>query len=525
MTRCLRGLPVLLALIALVAGCTVGPSTRPALATYGEQPAPIATRPATTSRPIGPGGKGRSAEPLDWSACPPAVRDSSKKGTPFSLQCADLAVPLSYTGSTPSTLDLQVTRARAANTPKKAPNLVVVLGRPGVSGPDQIADIAGSLPPALLATHSIVTLDLRGTGADMACFSRQTIVDLLSPPIDPAQKGNGKLLGKFAQEASFDCEQRAGASISEFSSTAAADDLDSLRSALGTDKLRFLGEGFGATLGAVYADRYPGRVDRLVLDGPSDPSSTLSEAATNKAVELDRALENFAAECSVVTGGCPLGANPRSAITTLISGLGDDGTGDRGLLITGGSVLLLLSQLLGDPSTWPSLYKALGAANGGTGDTDPLAALLLNTFGLSDSEVDPQLMESGMAYSCNDSSQRLNGAALVTASNAAKKAAPTFGAFMVGQASLCSSWPPATSALARLTAKDAPPILVSGAVDDPVAPYVGVKAVVSQLASASLISWQSGTHGAFPASSCVSTAVLAYLTKGTRPATDALCPP
>ncbi|MDQ6656647.1 MAG: alpha/beta hydrolase, partial [Actinomycetota bacterium] len=121
--------------------------------------------------------------------------------------------------------------------------------------------------------------------------------------------------------------------------------------------------------------------------------------------------------------------------------------------------------------------------------------------------------------------QRLNGAALVTASNAAKKAAPTFGAFMVGQASLCSSWPPATTALARLTAKGAPPILVSGAVDDPIAPYVGVKAVVSQLASASLISWQSGTHGAFPASSCVSTAVLAYLTKGTRPATDALCPP
>ncbi|MDQ2846257.1 MAG: alpha/beta hydrolase [Actinomycetota bacterium] len=525
MSRRLRWLPVLLAVIALMAGCTVGPSTRPALATYGEQPAPISIKPATPARPIGPGGKGRSAEPLNWSSCPSGVSDPSKKGITFSLDCADLAVPLTYTGSDPSTLDLQVARARAANTPKNAPNLVVVLGRPGVNGPDQIADIAGSMPAALLATHSIVTLDLRGTAAEMACFSRQTIIDLLSPPIDPAQNGNGDTLGTFAQEASFDCEQRVGASISEFSSTAAADDLDSLRSALGTDKLQFLGQGFGATLGAVYADRYPGRVDRLVLDGPSDPSATLSDAATSRAVELEKALDDFAAECSNAAGGCPLGAHPRTAITTLINTLGDDGIGDQGLLITGGSVLLLLSQLLGDPSSWPNMYKALAAANGGQGDTDPLVNLLLSTFGLGDSAVDSHLMESRMAYACNDSSQRLSGTALVTASNAAKKAAPTFGAFMVGQASLCSSWPPATSALARLTAKGAPSIFVAGAVDDPDAPYAGVKAVVSQLTSASLISWQSGTHGAFPASRCISTAVLAYLAKDTAPATDALCPP
>lgn len=522
MNRRLRLLPVWLALIAMMAGCTVGPSTRPALATYGELPAPASSKPVTPARPLGPGGKGRSAVPLHWSSCPSQIPDSTKAGIAFTIDCADLPVPLTYTGSDTSTLDLQVARARGAHTPKNAPDLVVVLGQPGVNGRDQIAEVAAALPAKLIATHAIVTLDLRGTGTDMACFSRQTILDLLSPPIDPAQNGNDEALGKFAQEASFDCEQQVGASISEFSTTAASDDLDTLRSALGADKLRYLGRGFGATLGAVYADRYPGRVDRLVLDGPTDPSASLSDTATSRAVELEKALDDFADQCSSTKGGCPLGANPHKTISTLVETLGDNGTGDNGLLVTGGSVLLLLSHLLGDPSSWPTLYKALAAASSADGNTDLLVKLLLSTFGLTG---DAHLMESWMAYACNDSGQRLSSAALVTASNAAKAKAPTFGAFMVGQASLCSSWPPATAALNRLTGKGAPPIFVAGAVNDPDAPYAGVKAVVAQLASASLISWQSGTHGAFPASSCVSTAVLAYLANGTGPATDALCPP
>ena len=54
-----------------------------------------------------------------------------------------------------------------------------------------------------------------------------------------------------------------------------------------------------------------------------------------------------------------------------------------------------------------------------------------------------------------------------------------------------------------------------GAVDDPVAPYEAVRALAGQLSSATLVSWQSGRHGSYPASACVAAAVDGYLLQRT----------
>jgi hypothetical protein len=40
-----------------------------------------------------------------------------------------------------------------------------------------------------------------------------------------------------------------------------------------------------------------------------------------------------------------------------------------------------------------------------------------------------------------------------------------------------------------------------------------------------LVSWQSGEHGSYPASPCVTGIVDAYLLGGTMPDVGALCPP
>ena len=46
-----------------------------------------------------------------------------------------------------------------------------------------------------------------------------------------------------------------------------AHDLDVLRAALGEKKLTYLGFSYGTYLGTVYADLFPHRVGRFVLDG------------------------------------------------------------------------------------------------------------------------------------------------------------------------------------------------------------------------------------------------------------------
>ena len=71
----------------------------------------------------------------------------------------------------------------------------------------------------------------------------------------------------------FGCQDSVDADMVFFNSAQVADDLDSLRSALGRDTLDLLGIGYGATAAAVYVDRYPGRAGQVVLDGPADPAS------------------------------------------------------------------------------------------------------------------------------------------------------------------------------------------------------------------------------------------------------------
>ena len=138
----------------------------------------------------------------------------------------------------------------------------------------------------------------------------------------------------------------------------------------------------------------------------------------------------------------------------------------------------------------------------------------------------PEEQQAGrLVYQCNDTAQRLGGTALTTAATAARSAAPIFGPFMTGLVGVCASWPAPENALGAVTAAGAAPILIVASVDDPVSPFGEVRSLTAQMDSATLLTWQSGTHGGYPASKCVTAAADAYLLRGTVPAAGTLCPP
>lgn len=510
-------------LMAVLASCSVGPSSRPPLATIGEPPTTAGST-APSSSPLGPGGVGQQAEPLEWGSCPSTIPSTSTSGVDVTLDCSSLRVPVTRNQTTDrDTQDLQIARARTTDTPQDAPSLVVVLGEPGEYGTARIADVAASVPAALRAGYAVVTLDLRGTPGSWdgeRCFGDDALSDLLSPPIDASTEQGADLVDSISKTIVFDCADTERTRITDVGTTAASDDLDTLRAALGTETLTFLGRGVGATLGAVWAHRYPARVQRLVLDSPADPLPTAAEVATTRAAALETALTSFSDDCSSRTDGCPLGDDPRARVVDLVDALGDSGRAADRSLVTGGSVLLLLADRLGDPERWPALTTALAAAM----DDDVTAVAELLDADSHDAEGD-DLLEPRLEFRCNDNGQRLTGAALREAAAAARQKAPLFGAFLVGQAGLCGAWPSSTTALGRLSGAGAAPILVAGSTGDPVASYAGAQSVSRQLTSASLITWQSGTHGTVPASSCVSGAVTQYLTDGTLPPSGRLCPP
>ena len=508
-----------LGVLALIAGCTVGPSSRPPLDTFGPAEVAASSTPASSARPTGPGGNGQQRPSADWSDCTFDTSQAGSAGTPFAVDCANVLVPRIYGATDNSNFRIRMARARAEGLPADAPTLLVVDGMPAQNGSTRVAEIARALPAEITQKYAVVVPDLRGTGSSspLRCLQSNAAQALLALP-DP--RTAAAQIDELAKAVTLNCSAEAESNLTRYNVTSAADDLDSLRSALGADTLNLLGTGFGATLGAVYATRYPGRVGRLVLDSPGNPLAASADAAASSAAAAEEALKAFAAQCQTFAGGCPLGPDPVGVLQNLVKSLNDSGTQtDDGQPLTGETVLLMVLQALGAEATWPDLAKALAALR----DGDPNAAGTLLAGFLTD---DPTgFVTAALIYSCNDTGQRLTGNALAQAATTAADKAPTFGALLIGLLGLCGSWPSPESPVSKLSATGAPPIMVLGSSGDPISSFSGVQTVSGQLASAVLVTWQSSQHGSYPASSCITSQVNAYLLSGSPPSAGTLCPP
>ena len=87
----------------------------------------------------------------------------------------------------------------------------------------------------------------------------------------------------------------------------AARDIDVLRAVLGERVISYFGFSYGTELGATYAELFPGRVGRFVLDGAVDPTLDARESALTQAAGFETALRAYVANCLDVTDSCFLG--------------------------------------------------------------------------------------------------------------------------------------------------------------------------------------------------------------------------
>ncbi|MGI8751904.1 MAG: alpha/beta hydrolase [Acidimicrobiales bacterium] len=446
---------------------------------------------------------------------------------PTGDECASLVVPLDPAHPGPATINLALARHPAGGARRGA--LVVNPGGPGVSAVDALPQLVDMLSPTVKADFDVVAFDPPGVGhsAPITCLDNAALGQYLHT--DPGPTGPGavsEVVGPDRQLASA-CKAHSDAILGHVSTADAARDMDLVRLALGGQKLNYLGFSYGTSLGASYAELFGPEIRAMVLDGAIDPSLAALPFLQAQATALDAQFRRFAAACEA-SASCPWhgGGGPGGDLVAAYQALltrvrqhpipvGNRGVGPSELMY--GTIAGLYST-----QSWPVIDQALADAERGDG------TLMLAAFDQyverSHSGTYANTFEAESAVNCLDGpAPSVDG--IAGAAPGFAQADPVFGPLVLYGELACSVWPvPPTSSPHRITAPEAPPIVVIGSTGDPVTPYSGAQGLASQLTHGVLLTRVGDGHTGYGASSCIRAAADAYLTDLRVPPAGTSCP-
>ena len=475
-----------------------------------------------------PGAEVGSVAAVDWAPCA-----GLPAGAP-PLECATYDVPLDYAHPTRGTVHLALDRLRATG-PGRLGSLFLNPGGPGGSAAGFVAALAGSpVLSALSARYDLVGVDPRGVGAStpaIRCESpARTAARMDAAPATTIDVQSGLANGR---EYAASCQRQSGALLPYMGTGYAARDLDRVRAALGDRTFNYLGFSYGTYLGAVYADIFPGRVGRMVLDGAVDPFTYGQDSPGLWSLNY-RASQASVGAFLDWCGGHPAdcgfgGGHAREALRELTDRLQahplvSDGRG--GHRVTNGYTVrdLLYLQTSAGRAAFPQTGQVLGA-------------LAAGRQVLANSDLASPFNASNIVIECTDQAGGIDPTTFASFAQRSRDLAPSFGPALVSgppsydgaNLGTCANWPvqhPVSDWQGDFRAQGSDPVLVVGSVGDPSTPYAGAVALTATLDHARLLTERSGadaTHTSYLYNSCMRGKVDAYLLRGTLPAVGTAC--
>ncbi len=442
--------------------------------------------------------------------------------------CTTIEVPLDYAKPGADSIDLSLLKVPAVGKSQRVGSLLVNPGGPGGSGIDYAAQTAMYFGPELRQVFDIIGFDPRGVGEStpVQCLSDEELDEFVATDPDPdtadeLAQGDA-MLAEFGQG----CVEESGDLAEHVSTVEAARDIDIIRAVVGDRKLSYFGASYGTFLGATYADLFPKRVGRMVLDGAIDPSLSTEETNLVQAKGFETALRAYVGYC-VDGGDCFLGGTVDAGTERIRSFLDDVEArplpGSSGRELTVGNAVLGIWAPLYNEGYWPILDAALESAFEDNG-----AALLA----LSDAYTNrgpggyvDNSLEALYAVNCLDHDDAIPADEVPARIAEFEEVSPTFGAIFAFGLSSCSQWPVRTGRVpAPIHAEGAAPILVIGTSRDPATPLEWAEALATQLESGILVSRDGDGHTGYNAGNqCVDRTVDSYLVSGTVPKQNVSC--
>lgn len=493
-----------LALVGVLAGCGI----------LGGDPATPLPTPSTQAAPA-PSLSRYYDQQVRWTDCGGA-------------ECAKVLVPMDYANPDGDTVELAVARVRA--TGDRIGSLLVNPGGPGGSGFDyaKAADVIVS--PEVRAAYDVVGFDPRGVGKSdpVVCLTdaeRDILLEIDATPDSPAEE---QAIIDASRDIAAKCEAKGGALIHHMGTVNAARDMDIVRAVVGDPTLAYLGASYGTNLGAVYAELFPERVGRMVLDGALPASLDFIETTRGQTIGFEEAFDDFARDCSE-QDDCPFPGGPTevaAAMRDFLASLDANPVmvGDRELNEAVASYAVL-SYLYFPSTDYPVLREALSSLVRNRDGSLLLDILDERQSRSPDGEYLDNSTDAFYAVTCADTTGSVTVDQVREYARDWAKEAPTFGSGLAWGLLSCNDWPEqGDPPLMRTTAKGSAPILVVSTTRDPATPYPWGVRLAEELENGHLLTWDAANHTAYQSGSdCIDAAVDDYLLRGTLPAEGTVC--
>ncbi|MFG2990238.1 alpha/beta hydrolase [Streptomyces sp. NPDC048257] len=482
--------------------------------------APAATAVPTPARPAPSGPE------LDWHRCSPDL--------PAAQECAELPVPLDYDDPGGRQLTLAVSRIRSDRPEARRGTLVVIPGGPGGSGVQRLTQKAEALQRELAGAYDLVAFDPRGVGASTTASCDLAPEDRYLTSLRSWPGPNGEITENIARSRRIAeaCARSGGPELRSFTTANQVRDLDRFREALGERRLSAWGTSYGTYVGAVYAQQYPERTDRWVLDssGDPDPKRVARGWLANMSQGAEDRFPDFAAWAAHPDrdrDGLRLGAAPREveplllALAARLDREPRPSTAPGAPLTGNGLRQALQNALYGDAAfaSFARLVKAAQAPAGTPAGTPELPKELAAPLRNEDAAV-------MVGVICNDVAWPDVPVAAYRRAVATDRARHPLTAGMPANVLPCSFWKTPTQKPTRITGDGPSNILMLQSRRDPATPLSGGLKMREALGDrARMVTVEQGGHGLYlgNGNACGNRAVTEFLISGRRPARDTGC--
>ena len=537
-----------LMLSTALAACQPNGSTDPTAPTTATTSTDQTSTPTngSTSNPTGGSGdapRGLESfynQTIDWKDC-------SNETTTF--QCGTVTVPLDYEHPDGKTITIALKKLPALDGDAEHGSLFLNPGGPGGSG-IEVVEFRASMFEGFRGSYDLIGFDPRGVGQStpITCWSEDEIKQYLENPNDDATNPTDPLKGVKSKNVAAQDKIDRGASnaarcakhsqvpelLDHVGTRNVARDLDVLRATNGNATLNYLGMSYGTYIGALYADLFPGRVGRTVLDSAMDPSQRWADGDAEITAFTEGVLRQYVEHCRA-QDGCPLTGSTDEAVAQLaafVDGLDKNPltTPDSDATISTREATAIIQQYAVEKPDWDGLTAMLTPAmtnhdgtlmvkamQGSPGlppeMTAEVAARLANARALSNAVICNDYPDTGATASDWDAQAA-----------AERKAHPFFGGISNSLEAYCRGWghrgktPPQEA-----RAEGSAPILVVGIKGDIKTLYSWSQTLAGQLDNNRLLTVEGYGHVAFNVNTCAITAITGFLVNGTMPDEGTTC--